>query len=296
MFLTVRNKRCNYYIQKKIKNYKENKKLLVEDLKPLRGIEIRRKIHPVIGKILKIKSMVCGLTYEFIGKEMKCKKNDAVIYAATHIGKFDYEMIVEACDIFAYAFAGDWELMYGTIDDYFFRINGVIYVDTEDKEDRRNSLRYMKKLLKEGISIIIFPEGIWNLTENLPVMKCYPGVIQASKECRVPIVPIAIEQEGKHFFINVGKEIDVSEMEEKEGVKLLRDILASLRWEIWEKLPQGIRVDISPEYYNLFLRERLAEWKPMTYEIYSKRRYRDKVEKECMKAYSDLENIKSKDF
>lgn len=79
-----------------------------------------------------------GLTYEFVNeKRVDTKDEKGVIYAITHIGKFDYEMVIEACDIFAYPFAGDWELMYASIDDFFLRANGVLWVDTSDKVDRK---------------------------------------------------------------------------------------------------------------------------------------------------------------
>jgi len=88
------------------------------------------------------------LSYEFVSEERVVTKDKTVIFAINHIGKFDYEMLVEACDFFAYAFDGDWDLMYAVIDDYFLRAKGVLWVDTADKEDRHNSFRFMKKILK----------------------------------------------------------------------------------------------------------------------------------------------------
>lgn len=150
--------------------------------------------------LLRVKSKLSGLTYEFVNdKRVDSKSDKAVIYAISHIGKFDYEMLIEACDIFAYPFAGDWELMYATVDDYFLRANGVLWVDTSDKADRQNSFNFMIKALKQGIPMLIYPEAIWNLTESLPMMKIFPGAVQAAKECNIPIIPIAIEQRGKHF-------------------------------------------------------------------------------------------------
>lgn len=292
MILTDKNTICNRYIRRKIQKYKQNKKAAVDSDKRIKGVTVRRWIiHPLLIKILQIKSILSGLTYEFISEDTGWKKEGPVIYVGTHICKFDYEMIMEACDIFAYTFAGDWELTYATVDDYFLRTNGVIYVDTEDKEDRKNSLAYMKKVLNQGISVIIFPEGIWNLTESLPIMKIYPGAVQAAKECNVPILPIAIEQKGKHFLINVGTEMDVSTLEETQGVEALRDALASLEWEIWEHQPIEKRADIDNDYYKKFLQEKISEWKPMSYELYDGRRYRDKTERELLVIKKDLEDI-----
>ena len=90
----------------------------------------------------------------------------------------------------------------------------------------------MIKVLKQGIPMLIYPEGIWNLTENLPMMKIFPGAVQAAKECNVPIIPIAIEQRGKHFLLNVGDELDFTDTEEGVAVQILCDTLATLKWEI----------------------------------------------------------------
>ncbi len=291
MILTDKDTLCNRYIRKKIGKYKKNKAMLIDSDKPIKGIKIRKWFHPVLIKILQVKSILSGLTYEFISEEKTVAKDKTVIYAITHIGKFDYEMIVEACNLFAYVFAGDWELMYAVIDDYFLRAKGVLWIDTADKEDRKNSFRFIVKLLKQGVPMIIFPEGIWNLTENLPMMKIFPGAVQAAKECNVPIVPIAIEQREKHFLINVGKEIAFADVEESKAIEILRDTLATLKWEIWEHLPQEKRKDIPEGYYEKFLQERIAECDGFSVELVEGRMYRDKTDREIAEITRDLRGL-----
>lgn len=291
MILTDKNTMCNRYIRRQIYKYKLKKTELIFSDKKIKGIRFRRLIHPFLIKLLQIKSRLSGLTYEFIN-ENRVKHTDNVIYAITHIGKYDYEMLMEACPaLFGYAFAGDWELMYATVDDYFLRAMGVLWVDTSDKEDRKNSFHAMCKYLKQGVPFIIFPEGIWNLTENLPIMKIYPGVVQAAKECNVPIVPIAIEQRVKHFILNVGKEFSVTDMEEAMAVQLVRDTLATLKWEIWETLPMEKRKNIPKNYYEKFLKERVSECAGFTVELVQGRIYKDKKDREIEQIKKDLSNI-----
>lgn len=293
MMLTDKDTWSNRYIRKKINQYKQKKENLIHSDMPIRGVKIRRFFHPILIKVLQIKSIVSGLTYEFISEEQTVPKDKTVIYAITHIGKFDYEMLVEACDIFAYPFAGDWELMYATVDDYFLRANGVLWVDTSDKEDRQNSFNYMLKALKQGIPMLIYPEAIWNLTESLPMMKIFPGAVQAAKECNVPVIPIAIEQQDKHFLINIGKELDFAKIEEKEAVRILRDTLATLKWEIWEHLPHEKRKDIPDGYYEKFVKERLAECAGFTEELVNGRTFRDKTDRELIAIKKDLDKLRA---
>lgn len=293
MILTNKDTLCNRYIRRQIDKYKRNKLLSIGTNKPIKGVAARKKISPLLIKVLHIKSILSGLSYEFISDAKGMVKDDTVIYAVTHIGKFDYEMVMEACNIFAYAFAGDWELSYATIDDYFFRAKGVLYVDTGDKEDRKNSFQYMVKLLKQGTSMIIFPEGIWNLTENLPTMKIFPGAVQAAKECQVPIVPIAIEQVGKHFVLNVGEQLQFDNVEEKDAVQTLRDTLATLRWKIWEYLPQEKRSNLPVDYYERFLEERLKEYDVINMELINRRMYKDKTDREIQEIERDLKKLRN---
>lgn len=294
MILTEKDTLCNRYIRKRIEKYKKNKIDLINSEKPIGGVAVRKWLHPLLIKVLHIKSLIVGLTYEIISEEKNVVKDKTVIYAISHIGKCDLEMIYESCDLFAYVFAGDWELMYATIDDYFLRAKGVIWIDTSDKEDRKNSFKYMTKALKQGIPIMIYPEGMWNLTENLPMMKIFPGTVQAAKECNVPVVPIAIEQVEKRFLINIGKEMCFDDIEETEAMQILRDTLASLKWEIWEYLPREKRRDIQEDYYEKFLQERIAEFKGFNKEVIESRRYRDKTDREIMEIKRDLEKLRNR--
>lgn len=266
-------------MNKKIEKYKRKKAYIINSDEPINGIKVRRFFHPLLMLLLKIKSLFCGLTYDIMGGNAEVYKEETVIYAISHIGKCDYEMVSEALKFFAYPFAGDWELMYGTVDDYFLRANGVLYIDTNDKADRQNSFKYMCKLLKQGTSMVIFPEGIWNLSPSLPMLKLYPGCVQAAKESAVPIVPIAVEQFGMHFVVNVGKKFCVDSIDEKVAVDELRNMLATLKWQIWETQPVTKRSDVPSDYYEKFTKKRLSEFKGYTMEIINQRTFKDKRDK-----------------
>lgn len=282
------------YKLKKIQIYKQRKSLIVESDANIKGTAIRRKIHPFLRKVLHVKSKICGLTYEIIGDESTETKDETVIYALTHIGKCDFEMFMEAYDAMFYPLAGDWELSYGTVDDYFLRTNGILYVDTEDKSDRANSAKMMVKLLRQGMSVLIFPEGIWNLSESLPVLGLYSGAVAAAKDAKVSIVPVAIEQREKHFYINIGKKLDVIDLQTDEGVQILRDTMATLRWKIWERLPIERREDIETGWYKRFVEERLQECLYLNRDIVNGRVYRDKRIATAEEVFAFMEKLEVK--
>ena len=253
---------------------KKKKERFVHSEAGSKGKNFRKCISPYVKVLLHMKSRICGLIYEVIGDASNLEPNETVVYAGTHIGKYDWEMLKEALELYSYTIAGDWELMYGEFADYFFRLTGVIYVDTEDKADRRNTLSMMIKALKNDVPIFLFPEGIWNVSESLPLYQIYPGALKAAKAGSVPIVPIAIDQRKKHFTINVGEKFYVESEDWKAECEKLRDVLATLKWKIWEHYPREKRTDIPENYYHNFLTERLAEWPQFNMEIIKNRIHR----------------------
>lgn len=267
------------------------KQYLIDNNLEIKGVSIRKKMHPLLCNILAIKRTLLGQHITVINNRATISETEAVIFAVTHIGKYDFEMVMESLRHFFYALSGDWELMYGTIDDYFFRANGVVYVDTEDKKDRQRTLDFNIKALKQGIPLLWCPEGIWNLSDHLPMLNLYSGIIKASLAANVDIVPIAVDQRNKEFYINIGSNIDVNSLEGDKQLAL-RDIMASLKWEIWEQFPVEQRINISSEYYKMFLKERIEEWPQFNMDIINHREYKDKNIISSEEAFSFQKKLK----
>lgn len=262
------------HIEKSISRYKMKKRKFVNHNKKLRGTLFRKCMHPLIKIILRFRNKRYGITYEVCGCELHLNKGETVLLCLTHIGKFDFEVFMDACDICCYPVAGDWNLMYGKPDDFFLRLNGVLYVDAEDKKDRKNTYEAMVKMLSQGISMLVYPEGTWNLTQCLPVMKLFSGVVRAAKEAKVPIIPVAIEQDNKHFRVNIGERVYINGDINLENITL-RDEMATLQWENWINIPKLERKNISDDYYNCFVQSKLAEYPQYTMEIISREVYQD---------------------
>lgn len=76
-------------------------------------------------------------------------------------------------------------------------LNGLVYCDTESKSDRKIA----KEVLKNNKNLLIYPEGVWNLTPNLLSLPLFPGIIDIAKDTGADIVPIAAEQYDKDFLL-----------------------------------------------------------------------------------------------
>lgn len=185
--------------------------------------------------------------------------NKAVIYAVTHIGKWDFEIINEQITKPFYILAADFININKGFNGLFTKLNGVVYVNEKSNIDKHNTKEIMIRLLKAGNSMMIFPEGTWNLSENELIYDIPYGTASISIETNTPIIPIAIEQYENRFVINTGEKImpdnSISDLTQK-----IRDILASLKWEIWYK--QGIckRNKLDDDYWNGFVQQRVMEW------------------------------------
>lgn len=98
--------------------------------------------------------------------EQSCRllSGKPVIYAANHFCFADTPIIGRIAPKRSYILLGKQRL--GFSDWLYFILNGVIFVDRKDKEDTAASKLAMTAYLDKGRSIVMFPEGTWNLTKK----------------------------------------------------------------------------------------------------------------------------------
>ena len=116
-----------------------------------------------------IKNRLGGFSYEALN-DLRSETEHPVIYAVTHVGKFDIEVGSEAICVHYYLLSGDYEYLQDTFDATFLALNGVIYFNEHVKEDGHSVVKQMIDLLRGGGNLIYFLEGTWNMTPNLPVL------------------------------------------------------------------------------------------------------------------------------
>lgn len=190
-----------------------------------------------------------------------------VIYAVTHIGGNDIEFTFEAIKVPAWLFLGDPKELYCNFDGLMLALNGVLCVETRDKTDRKIARMRAVELLKKGGNLIIYPEGAWNISDNLPVLPIYAGALEMAVEAQADIVPIAIEVYDDTYYVSIGTNISCTEIDLSDKSKaalMLRDILATLKWEAFET--QGVHSrDSIPKGYRQAFVERIMSDKDLSY-------------------------------
>lgn len=248
--------------QKYFEHYKEKKVLILKGKKKLPNDTIRKILRPLFRSCLRIQRKIKGFSVEILNN-IKIPESRPVIFALTHIGKWDFEIVNEQIKEQSFVIAADFIHMYGTVNDFFMNLNGVVYVDEEDREDKANTKSFMIKLLQSGRNVMILPEGTWNLSENEIIRDIAYGTADVAIFTSAVIIPIAIEQYDKHFVICPGEMIDpvILQMDKHNLTIILRDELASLKWKIWERKGICQRNTLSALYWEKFIQERRSEWK-----------------------------------
>ena len=267
---------------------------------PIKGIELRKKFHPVIHAIIKGERLALGHSLTIVGDE-RTKSDKPRIYAVTHSGRYDIETILEIIKESAFYVWGDPGELYRSPLILLQNAIGMIFVDTDNREDRHISLETMVKILKQNGNEIIHPEGAWNTTENEIVTKLYTGVIEAAIRGNAEIVPVAIENYGKKYYAKIGKNIDCSNMSlenKREEADNLRDVIATLKWDIWEKYSNyengtsESRSELPYDYSDQFLDQIMADSdNGYTIEMIERTRFNDKSITPPAEAYDHLADI-----
>lgn len=272
-----------YHRERRKKQYEKGKK-------PGR-IHIREMFYPVFRAFLIADRMFRKQTIKVISPLHRHKGR--FIFACTHIGENDLENIYEKLNRGCWWFVGDPKFMYRDISGLFVYLNGCIFMDTDNKEDRRISYLRSVELLKGGGSLMIFPEGARNGTENLPVMPLFSGAAKMALKTDTPVFPIAIEQYGKRFVINFGQVIRPEDFRGKDELtETIRDALATLKWEIWEKEGVQSRDSLPGDYRELFIRQFEKRIHPYdTLETVERSRFHTRAEMEQRDAFSFLDKL-----
>lgn len=245
-----------------IEYYRNERKYIYENNIPVKGIKWRKRIHKIMFAIIKMKRVLLHQKLTILHDERE-DTDKPIIYACTHIGRYDIEMALESIQDTCFLFLGSPGKLYRSLDGVLVYLFGFIGCDTTEKEDRHIAKELAIRTLKQGGNILIFPEGAWNITENQVVMKLYTGTIEMAIRSGADIVPIAIEQYEKSFYINIGKNISLDETSDLNKKRKLsddlRDTLCTLKWEIWEQFPITKRSSLPENMGQIFVEKIMSE-------------------------------------
>lgn len=208
------------------------------------------------------------VTYKLV-KENQYKKiiKRPIIFVANHSCFQDIPIICKALKDHVYVLVGKQDVY--PVDQLFFDLNGTVFVDRKDKEDMKLSKVAMKEYLKRGQNILMFPEGSWNLTDDLLVHEMKWGVIDVALGSGAQIIPVSLDynEEEKKCYIKYGKPILPELFKNNlEAIEYVREALSTLKWEQMER--NGIishDSEIMDKYRGL-KEQRISEYPPYNHD------------------------------
>lgn len=223
------------------------------------GFRFRKIIKPVLRPILRLAS---GRRIH-VESYPKLERGVPYIFATTH-GFVDDVITNYACvDRSAYMLVGTPDQVEHNPLMYASWLCGMVFVDKTNPQNRKDSVEKMVRCLENGTSVIVYPEGSWNNTENLLVQPLFasPWILAQRTGCRV--VPVAMHQEykKKDIWYRAGEPMDLSGMEKKEALDKLRDAMATLTYELMADHATILkRSELGPEPRLDYIDERMREY------------------------------------
>lgn len=194
----------------------------------------------------------------------------SVIYAVKHFCFANTPIMGRITPKRSYILLGKQHL--GFSDWLYFILNGVIFVDHKAKEDMAASKQAMTTYLNKGRSIVMFPEGTWNLTGNQLMLPMKWSILDIAKETGAQIIPTALEydRKKKKCFVQFGAPMVLSSEDNKaDAISILGDTLSTTHWEFWERNGTFCRKDLNIDAEQKKLFYSVKEYPPIDWEYES---------------------------
>lgn len=196
------------------------------------GIKIRDISYPFLLAMSKTK-IKYKLVYD---NPLEKLEGHPRIFVSNHYSFRDTPIVCNSIGERAYILTGRQPLK--PEDDLFFHLYGSIFVDRKDKEDMALSKLAMETYLKNGQSIIAFPEGTWNLDPATLMLPMKWGIIDVAQNTDAQIIPMTLfyQRDRGECHIQYGKpKLYPKGIDKKEAIDSLRDEMATM---LWNKIEQ----------------------------------------------------------
>lgn len=120
--------------------------------------------------------------------------------------------------------AGDPRELYVGLDGMVLQMNGLIPFDVTEKSDRTAAKVQMRALLEVGGNMLLFPEGVQNVSLGALVGRLFAGAVDLAITCGAEIVPIAIGRDGDTYYLILGENISYDGCAYKDRFRLTDDL------------------------------------------------------------------------
>ena len=177
------------------------------------------------------------------------------IFVANHFGYDDLPTAISVLKKHFYVLASDVDRR--TPSGLMMRFNGLVWVDRTDPEDRRRAAEALTEHVRLGHRILLYPEGLWNVTPHLPMLPMFSGAVRISQETGVPIVPMYCLFRDGVCSVKIGEAFTPGESL-PQAAGDLRDRMATLWYDLLERFPTEKRAEIPAGFWRENVRKRCS--------------------------------------
>ena len=128
-----------------------------------------------------------GIRTQYI-YESKIDQRKQYVFVFNHIAYLDIPFIMKAIRKQHFRVLGKAEMTRIPIFGFLYK-RAVVLVDRNNAHNRAKSVMQLKSVIKKGISIVISPEGTFNMTHQ-PLKDFYDGAFKIAIETQTPIKPM----------------------------------------------------------------------------------------------------------
>jgi 1-acyl-sn-glycerol-3-phosphate acyltransferase len=128
-------------------------------------------------------------------------KKKQYIFVSNHISYLDSPVLVKAYRQPVRPL-GKVEMSRIPIFGFIYR-KAIVTVDRSSAEHRAESIRILKSIIKKGISVMVFPEGTFNITHK-PLKEFYDGAFRLALETGTPVKPVLFLDTYKRMNYHTG--------------------------------------------------------------------------------------------
>lgn len=112
-----------------------------------------------------------------------------VLFVSNHVGSFDIPILIASLPK-PFGFISKIEVLKIPVVGSWMRIMNCVFIDRKNRTDSSKAIGSGVEVLKEGHSLLIFPEG--TRSKGGPMKTFKAGSLRLAMDAAVPIVPVAI--------------------------------------------------------------------------------------------------------
>lgn len=221
---------------------------------------LRQQLYPLLMLLPKAK-----VKYRLeLLNHWDAEPNKPIIFAANHSAFPDIPIALKAIGQHSYVLLGKQNLTF--LDEFFFWLNGIIWVDRKNREDTTAAKLGIQAYLLQGHSILWFPEATWNLTDNLLMLPMRWGIIDVAQQANAQIIPMVLDYDREKMVCRVQFSKPVAGdalLDKPTAIRDLRDALATMRWDVMQNQPVLRRYEADMEKLRAEMLQVLAEYPPL---------------------------------